>query len=130
MHKRLLALAGYATLGFSLPTLAYAHPGHADGGLAGGFLHPVSGVDHLLAMVLIGIIAAQIGGRALYALPLSFIGMMTVGAAFGIVGFSLPYVELGIIFSLIVFGLLVALNTRMPTAVATVLAGGFALFHG
>lgn len=130
MNRRLLLVAGAVASGLFLPTLAHAHPGHGDAGLFHGFMHPMTGTDHLLAMVLVGMIGAQIGGRAIYALPAAFIAMMVVGAGLGLSGFALPAVELGIAFSLIAFGLLLATRAGAGTAVATAVAGGFALFHG
>ena len=68
------------------PTLALAHPGHGADGLAAGFAHPISGIDHVLAMVAVGCLAAQIGGRALWALPAAFMGMMMAGGALYVAG--------------------------------------------
>ena len=130
MNKRALMFASYATLGLFLAGPAYAHPGHGEAGLIHGFLHPVTGIDHLLAMVLVGMIAAQMRGRALYILPAAFMSMMVIGAAIGISGTSLPYFEVGITLSLIVFGLALAANVKAGTAIASALVGGFALFHG
>lgn len=130
MRKRFLSVIGGAAVGLATPTLAYAHPGHEHGGFASGLLHPLTGVDHVLAMVLVGLIAAQIGGRALYLLPLSFVSMMIAGGVLGIAGLPLEYVELGIAASLIIFGLLVATNVRVPLLLASPLTGAFAIFHG
>lgn len=110
---------------------AAAHTFGAQGaGLAQGFLHPLGGLDHLLAMVAVGLWAAQRGGRALWAVPAAFVGMMAVGGAAGAIGAPLPLVELGIAGSLIVLGLAVALSVRLPIAASAVLVGLFALFHG
>ena len=76
---------------------ALAHPGHGGAaGLAHGFAHPFSGADHLLAMVAVGLLAAAQGGRALWAVPLAFLGMMAVGGMLGAAGTALPFVETGI----------------------------------
>ncbi|NNM73597.1 HupE/UreJ family protein [Enterovirga aerilata] len=110
---------------------ALAHTGF--GGVSGfghGFSHPFGGADHVLAMVAVGLMAAQLGGRALWALPLAFLSMMTIGGALGLAGFELPYVELGIGLSVVAFGLAIALRADAPLALATALIGAFALFHG
>ncbi|WP_027232451.1 HupE/UreJ family protein [Phyllobacterium sp. UNC302MFCol5.2] len=114
-----------------LPSLAHAHVGLGDtGGFTHGFAHPLTGLDHILAMVLVGILAVQMGGRALWLLPLAFIGMMSAGAALGFAGLGMPFVEVGIAASVIVLGAAVAFEVRTPVAVAVALAGLFATFHG
>jgi urease accessory protein len=110
---------------------AAAHTFGAQGaGFAQGFAHPLSGIDHLLAMVAVGLWAAQLGGRALWAVPAAFVGMMALGGIAGAVGALLPMVELGIAGSLVVLGVLVALSSRLPVAVSAALVGLLALFHG
>ncbi|AWB23117.1 urease accessory protein [Methylobacterium currus] len=110
---------------------AFAHPGHGDaGGLVHGFAHPLSGADHLLAMVAVGLLAAARGGRALWAVPLAFLGMMAVGGALGAAGIALPFVEAGIGLSVVAFGLAAALGAGLPLAAALALVGAFAVFHG
>jgi urease accessory protein len=110
---------------------AAAHTFGAQGaGFAQGFAHPLSGIDHLLAMVAVGLWAAQLGGRALWAVPAAFVGMMALGGIAGAVGAPLPMVELGIAGSLVVLGVLVALSSRLPVAVSAALVGLLALFHG
>ncbi len=124
-----LTLAALAALA---PTLAFAHPGVAGHthGFVHGFAHPISGVDHILAMVAVGIFAANLGGRALWAVPLTFMGFMLVGGALGILGFPLPFVEVGIALSIVVLGLAVAVKWDWPVAVAMGMVGLFAVFHG
>jgi urease accessory protein len=119
-----LTLAAALTL---IPTAALAHPGHAHG-LVQGFAHPLGGIDHILAMVAVGIFAWQLGGRALWLLPASFVLMMAAGGALGMAGVAVPFVEAGIIASVIVVGAAVALQVKTPVAVAMVAA--FAVFHG
>jgi len=110
---------------------AQAHVGVGDtAGFAHGFMHPMSGVDHILAMVAIGLFAAHLGGRALWLVPLSFVSMMIVGGALGVAGAPLPFVEIGIGLSVVVLGLAVASSFDVPTALAMVLVGFFAIFHG
>ena len=112
-------------------TAAQAHVGVGDtSGFDHGFMHPFGGIDHILAMVAVGLFAAHLGGRALYLVPLSFVGMMVVGGALGMAGLHLPYVEVGIGLSVVVLGIAVAFGLNMPTAVAMVLVGFFAIFHG
>ncbi|HRW65764.1 MAG TPA: HupE/UreJ family protein [Candidatus Competibacter sp.] len=95
-----------------------------------GVEHPFSGLDHILAMVAVGLWAAQLGGRALWLVPLTFVLTMAVGGALGLLGVPLPMVELGIAGSVVVLGVLVALASRLPLAVSMSLVGLFALFHG
>lgn len=111
--------------------LASAHTGVGDAsGLMHGFMHPVGGLDHVLAMVAVGLFAAQRGGRALWLVPLSFVAMMAVGGALGVYGVGLPLVELGIAASVIVLGAAVAMQANIPVAAAMGLVGFFAIFHG
>ncbi|MEP6826702.1 MAG: HupE/UreJ family protein [Aestuariivirga sp.] len=120
----LLALAGF-TAG------AEAHTGHGSTiGFMHGFLHPLSGLDHVLAMVAVGLFAVRLGGKALWMVPAAFVGMMIVGGAMGMNGMGLPGVEFGIAASVIVLGAAVALDFNLPTSLAMGLVGFFALFHG
>ena len=114
------------------PTLAFAHVGVGDAhGFSHGFVHPIGGIDHVLAMVAVGMFAATLGGRALWAIPASFIVMMAVGGALGMMGVNIPFVELGIATSVIVLGSAVALRwTNWPLGATTAMVGFFALFHG
>jgi urease accessory protein len=113
------------------PQAAFAHVGVGDtSGFAHGFWHPVGGLDHVLAMVAVGMFAANLGGRALWAVPLTFVAIMGVGGALGIAQVGVPYVEIGIALSVVVLGALVALQVKWPVAAAMVLVGLFAIFHG
>lgn len=117
--------------GLLLPSLAFAHTGHgATSGFTHGFAHPIGGLDHVLAMVLVGMLAFQFGGRALYALPASFVGLMAGGGALGIAGIDIPFVETGIALSIVVLGAAVALLLKGPLVAAMALVGLFAIFHG
>src|SRR5512135_3708061 len=109
---------------------ASAHPGHAAAGFAGGLAHPFLGVDHLLAMLAIGLWAAQQGGRALWAVPAAFVGAMLLGGALAWAGWMLPHVEAAIALSVLVTGLLIATERRAPVGVGIALAAVFAVFHG
>jgi urease accessory protein len=114
-----------------MPEIALAHaPEGAGGGFVTGFLHPIMGVDHLVAMVAVGLWGAFLGERALWILPIVFPSIMAVGAAFGIVGLEIPLVEFVIALSGVVLGALIALRVRAPLAIAMVLVGIFAIFHG
>ena len=95
-----------------------------------GFAHPFTGLDHLLAMVAVGLWASQLGGRALWLLPLTFPVVMAAGAALGFGGVALPWVEIGITVSVLVLGAAVALTYRPALAVSLPLIGLFALLHG
>ncbi|TLY53400.1 MAG: HupE/UreJ family protein [Gammaproteobacteria bacterium] len=131
MHKKVLF--AISTVAIScVATTTLAHPGHADppGGFGAGFAHPLSGLDHLLAMVVIGIWAAQLGGRAVWAVPLSFLCVMALGATFALNGVAPFEIEAGIAASLLALGLLVISARRLPVASAATLTGLFALFHG
>ncbi|MDI4657397.1 HupE/UreJ family protein [Xanthobacter autotrophicus] len=122
-----LAVAAFSVL----PQLAFAHTGvGAVHGFDAGFAHPMGGLDHLLAMVTVGVFAFQLGGRALWAVPLSFVALMAVGGALGISGIDVPFVELGIGLSVVVLGAAVAFGVKAPLALAMAVVGFFALFHG
>ena len=130
MNRRLTRLAVAAAL-VLLPGVALAHPGHADaGGFALGFQHPLGGLDHVLAMVAVGLYAALLGGRALWLVPATFVTVMALGGAFRAAGYALPYPEIGIALSVEVLGVAVALRVSLPALAAMTLAGMFAVFHG
>ena len=110
---------------------ASAHTGsHTVTGFVSGLTHPLLGLDHLLAMVAIGLWAAQQGGRALWAVPAAFVSAMGLGGELAWAGLSLPYVETGIAASVLVLGLLIATQRQWAVTVGMVIAAGFALFHG
>ncbi len=115
-----------------MPTLAFAHPGlpgHTHD-LASGFAHPFTGLDHVLAMVAVGLLAAQLGRRALWLVPGSFVAMMAAAGLVGMSGAQLPLTETGIALSIVVLGGAVALRLAVPVAAAMALVGFFAIFHG
>ncbi|WP_211442000.1 HupE/UreJ family protein [Collimonas humicola] len=117
-----------AVLGVSA---ALAHPGHPDAfGFNDGFAHPFSGLDHLLAMLAVGLWAAQNKRSALWVLPLAFPLMMAAGALLALAGVALPGVETGIAVSVAVLGLLIAFAIRMPVWAGAAVVSVFALFHG
>lgn len=111
------------------PALAHTAVGSVAG-FAAGFNHPIGGLDHILAMVAVGILAAQLGGRAIWIVPATFVGMMLVGAVLGIMGVGVPFVEQGIVGSVVILGAVVAIGRRLPMALAASLVGILAVFHG
>lgn len=107
-----------------------AHPGHADAGFLSGLMHPLGGLDHLLAMLAVGLYAAGQRRAARWALPAAFVFAMLVGALLGMSGFELFFVEQGVAASVVVLGLLVASLGRVPLAWTLPLVTLFAIFHG
>ena len=110
---------------------AHAHTGaeHAVS-FASGFRHPFTGLDHMLAMVAVGLWAGLNGGRALWLWPVAFVGVMVLGGLLGISGVAVPMVETGILASVVVLGLLVMAAAQLPVAIGAVLVAAFALLHG
>jgi len=128
MRRSSFVAFAIATL-VATPALAHTGVGTVSG-FASGFGHPVGGLDHLLAMVAVGILASQQGGKSIWLLPLSFVAMMIVGGILGAASVALPLVELGIVGSVIVLGAVIALGKHLPTGAAMALVGLFAVFHG
>ena len=129
--RRLAAVSLALVATIAVPTIAAAHPGH-DGapGFIHGFLHPLGGLDHILAMVAVGLFAARLGGRALWLVPASFVVTMAAAGVAGMAGLALPSVEAGIALSILVLGAAIALEATMPVAAAMGLVAFFAVFHG
>jgi len=126
--KRLLSTAAILAAG-TAPALA--HVGHgATESLAAGIAHPLSGLDHITVMVAVGLWAALKGGKALWAWPAAFVGVMLIGGALGMAHVGLPFVEPAILASVVALGLMVALAVDLPVAVGAAIIGAFALFHG
>jgi urease accessory protein len=126
--KRLLSVAALFALGAGP---AFAHPGHIEtSSFAAGIAHPLSGLDHIAVMIAVGLWAALKGGRALWVWPAAFVGVMLVGGALGMAQVMLPFVEPGILASVLVLGLLVTLAVDLPVVTGAVIVGVFALFHG
>lgn len=114
-------------------TAAFAHVGHGtmgSGGFLDGMLHPVTGLDHLVAMVAVGLWGAQLGVPAIWLLPVTFPLVMAIGAFLGVIGVPLPGVEIGVAVSGVVLGIMVAFSLRPPLWAAAVLVAAFAVFHG
>ncbi|HEX6979049.1 MAG TPA: HupE/UreJ family protein [Alphaproteobacteria bacterium] len=110
---------------------AQAHTlGVPGNGLAAGFAHPFGGLDHVLAMVAVGLWAVQLGGRAVWQVPATFVAVMAAGALAGMSGLAPPSAEVGIAASLLVLGALIAAAARLPATLGAALVAIFALFHG
>jgi urease accessory protein len=130
MHSAAIRALLTATLAL-VPTFASAHTGVSEAHDAlHGFVHPIGGLDHVLAMVAVGIFATQLGGRALWLLPASFLAAMVAGGALAMTGISLPLVETAIALSVMALGAVICLNVAVPVAGAVALVAGAALFHG
>jgi urease accessory protein len=99
-------------------------------GLMSGLKHPISGLDHVLAMVAVGIWGAQLGRPAIWVLPVAFPLVMSIGGVLGVRGVPLPGVEIGVAASALALGIMIALAARPPLWVAAALVGAFAIFHG
>jgi len=113
------------------PTLAFAHvEGGAAAGLLAGLNHPVSGWDHVLAMVAVGLWGAQLGMPAVWILPVAFPMVMAFGGMLGLIGIPLPGVELGIAVSALILGGMVGVESKPPLAMAAGIVGFFGIFHG
>ena len=110
---------------------AFAHEQVAvGGGLVRGLLHPLTGMDHLIAMVAVGIWGAQLGAPAIWLLPITFPLVMAFGGVLGVLQIPLPMPEVVIALSALVLGVAVAMRLRLPFAVAAVVVAVFAIFHG
>ncbi|WP_269583496.1 HupE/UreJ family protein [Roseibium sp. Sym1] len=123
---------GLAAIAMALtasPALAHLDP--ADhGSFAAGFTHPLFGTDHVLAMIAVGLWAALLGGRAVWALPTAFVGAMLAGFALSLAGMPLPYVEPFILASVVILGVVVALALRLPLGLSAALVATFGICHG
>ena len=125
-----LALFGLLAYVAILP-VAEAHTfGSQGAGLMAGLTHPLVGLDHLLAMIAVGIWAGQLGGRAVWLIPLTFVSVMAAAATLASFGLLLPLMEPAIACSVLVLGLLIAGSVRLPTSLGALLVGLFAVCHG
>lgn len=123
------ALAGLPLL--LLSAVAEAHSGHgAVSGVGAGIAHPLGGLDHMLAMLAVGVLCVQMSGRAVWAIPATFVAMMVVGGVIGLGGVAVPLVEPGIVGSVIVLGAVIAGGRHLPVFAAVPFVGVFAVFHG
>lgn len=125
------ALAAFVAIACTWPRAAFAHAeSGAAGGFASGFLHPLAGVDHVLAMLAVGMWGAQLGAPAIWLLPVAFPLVMSLGGVAGILGLPMLPIEPGIALSVIVLGACIALAQRPPLWLAGALVSAFAVFHG
>jgi urease accessory protein len=126
--RAVVVAAATMLLLFAVPALA--HTGSSSGGFIGGFAHPLFGLDHVVAMVAVGLWGAFLGPPAISLLPIVFPLVMAFGGVIGILGVPLPGVETAIALSAVVLGTMVALAARPPLWVAALIVGSFAIFHG
>lgn len=132
MFKRIArpaALSAGLLLAAAAPAFAHLNPAE-HGSFMAGLSHPMTGADHILAMVAVGIWAAMIGGRAMLAVPAAFVVTMGIGFALALSGVSLPFVEPAILASVVALGLMVALAVKLPASASAAVVAVFALFHG
>jgi len=122
-------LAAILSLAAAMPAEAHVGVGTTSS-FASGFAHPLSGLDHMTVMVAVGLWAAMKGGKAVWAWPLAFLGVMLAGAALGMLHVPVPFVEPGILASVVALGLFVALAIDLPVSFGIAIIGLFALFHG
>ncbi|MDN2662181.1 HupE/UreJ family protein [Psychromonas sp. 14N.309.X.WAT.B.A12] len=127
MKKSVLAILAIL---LTLPNLAYAHVMPGGGGFMSGFSHPVLGLDHLLAMLSVGILSAQMGGKAIWRVPVTFVIVMLIGGILGIKGVEMFSVELGIAISVLALGISITTEKKLPHFIAMLFVGFFAIFHG
>lgn len=135
---RMLGRFGGITIGtllwvaLAIPVLAHEQEVIRYGSFLGGFTHPVLGPDHLLAMLSVGILSTQIGGRAILTVPAAFVTFMAIGGLVGLAygGIPMEAIELGIAASVLILGSIIALGRRMPVLVAMAAVGFFGTMHG
>ena len=127
MWRKLAAITALVLV----PGIAAAHPGAVHVHDAGyGFLHPLSGIDHVLAMIAVGVFAAQLGGRARWLVPAAFVATMAAAGALSMAGIAVPNIEICIALSVVVLGAAIAFKIKLPTIVGMATVGLFAVFHG
>jgi urease accessory protein len=124
-----MALTACLLLAAAAPVAAHGQPGQAAGFL-GGVRHPISGIDHVLAMIAVGVWGAQLRSPAIWLLPVTFPLVMACGGFLALIGMPLPGTEIGIAVSALLLGLAIVAEARPPLAAAAVVVGAFALFHG
>lgn len=116
------------TVFLSLP--AQAHELHSTGGFISGFNHPVLGFDHMLAMICVGILSTKLGGRAIWTVPAVFVLFMLFGGIVGLLALPIPFVEFGIAASVLLLGLALAIDKKLPQWLVMAFVATFAIFHG
>ena len=131
--RRAVIVFALLLLLFILPTMVYAHDEttfERYGSFISGLTHPILGLDHLLAMLSVGIVSAQIGGKAIWQVPATFVGVMAVGGLLGVLDIGLTAIEFGIALSVLALGVAIFMEKGIPIAVVMVAVGLFAIFHG
>lgn len=123
-----LAILVFASLFLTLPV--QAHELHPSGGFIAGFNHPVLGFDHMLAMLCVGLLSTQLGGRAIWTIPTVFIIFMLTGGIIGLLSIPVPFVEIGIATSVLLLGLALAIDKKLPQLWVMAFVALFAIFHG
>ncbi|MCW2380483.1 MULTISPECIES: HupE/UreJ family protein [unclassified Sphingobium] len=120
-----------AMIALMLPAAAQAHPGHEVASpLVSGLLHPLTGADHLVAMVMVGLWGGMLAGRAKWAAPAAFVGAMVIGFGYALLGQPAGLAEGGILLSILLLGLALALRLKVSWAVAAAVTGAFGFVHG
>ena len=129
MNKNIFIFVVFLLI-YPLPVLAHNFTGMV--GFYDGISHPVLGFDHFLAMISVGIVSAQIGGRAIWTVPTTFVSIMTIGGLFGffLIIDEFFFVEVGIVFSVILLGFGISIEKKLPTNIIMIFVGIFGLFHG
>ncbi len=130
MSNKLIFKGLFAVLAASLSVPAFAHSGGDTSGLVQGLLHPFTGLDHLLMMLAVGLVAVRMGGKHLRVLPAVFGTSLLAGAVLGMNGFTLAFVEQGIVVSVVVLGLILAAAFKFNLLISSVLVASFTLLHG
>jgi len=126
--RLLLLILGVISL---IPTFALAHTGIGETtGFGAGIGHPIEGSDHVLAMIAVGLWAVQMGERAIFVMPATFVTLMIFGGTLAIFGIHIPYFEGGILLSVIILGMLITSSSRFSLVASSFVVGAFALFHG
>lgn len=128
-YERKTILLAISLISSLFSGIAHAHGVQGDG-LINGIMHPVFGVDHLLAMVAVGVLSVQLGGRAIWAVPMAFVAFMLCGGCLGMLGMPFFAVETGIASSVLLLGIAIAFDRKMTTVLPMLFVGVFALFHG
>jgi urease accessory protein len=133
-HSKIVHLIGGLWVAMAVlvgrPAVAHIVDGNAAGGFLGGFAHPLFGLDHVVAMIAVGLWGAFLGPPAIWVLPIAFPMVMAFGGAIAILGVPVPGVEIGIALSAIVLGGMIALAARPPLIGAALIVAAFAIFHG
>lgn len=128
--KRLMKIILFAFIMILMPAISISHIPSDEGNFVSGLRHPVFGFDHLIAMVTVGLLSAQLGGIAIWTVPATFVSVMIIGGIFGMNGIGLPLIEYGIAVSVLALGSALTLARKIPTSFAMSFVGFFAIFHG